>query len=75
MHYTCDKKELFDWPAGEYSRLYMAIENELAAVICIEDPIKKEAVRYYKKLKKRGIKKAVMMTVTVSVQQKLLLQK
>ena len=35
----------------EYSRLYMAIENELAAVICIEDPIREEAADIIKKLK------------------------
>ena len=40
----------------------MAIENELAAVICIEDPIREEAADIIKKLKEAGIKKAVMMT-------------
>ena len=34
----------------QYSRLYMAIENELAAVICIEDPIREEAADIIKKL-------------------------
>lgn len=57
-----DKKELFDGLPDEYSRLYMAIENELAAVICIEDPIREEAADIIKKLKEAGIKKAVMMT-------------
>ena len=57
-----DKKELFDGLPDEYSRLYMAIENELAAVFCIEDPIREEAADIIKKLKEAGIKKAVMMT-------------
>ena len=57
-----DKKELFDGLPDEYSRLYMAIENKLAAVICIEDPIREEAADIIKKLKEAGIKKAVMMT-------------
>ncbi len=43
-----DKKELFDGLPDEYSRLYMAIENELAAVICIEDPTTRRSSRYYK---------------------------
>ena len=48
--------------AQTISNLYMAIENELAAVICIEDPIREEAADIIKKLKEAGIKKAVMMT-------------
>lgn len=46
----------------EYSHLYMAIEQKLAAVICIEDPLREEAADVIKALKKAGICKVVMMT-------------
>ncbi len=46
----------------EYSCLYLAIENRLSAVICIEDPLRKEAASVVKALKSAGIKKVVMMT-------------
>lgn len=46
----------------EYSHLYLAIENELAAVICIEDPVREEAKEIIKQLKQEGFNKIVMMT-------------
>ena len=38
------KEELFESLSGEYSHLYLAMEQELAAVIRIEDPLRDEAV-------------------------------
>ena len=46
----------------EYSHLYMAINNRLAAVICIEDPLREEAAAVIRSLKMAGIGKVVMMT-------------
>ena len=46
----------------EYSHLYMAINNRLAAVICIEDPLREEASAVIRSLKMAGIGKVVMMT-------------
>lgn len=46
----------------EYSHLYLAIENVLAAVICIEDPLREEAAAVITSLKRAGIRKVVMMT-------------
>lgn len=46
----------------EYSHLYLAIEGELAAVICIHDPIRSEASAVINSLKRTGISKVVMMT-------------
>lgn len=46
----------------EYSHLYLALEGKLAAVICIEDPLRKEAKQVIRNLKKAGLKKVVMMT-------------
>ena len=57
-----EKQELFDHLSAEYSHLYMAIDGRLAAVICIEDPLRPEAAEVIKELKKTGITKVVMMT-------------
>ena len=55
-------KEKFDNLPEEYSHLYLAIEGVLAAVICIEDPLREEAGEVIKALKETGISKIVMMT-------------
>ena len=52
----------FEARPEEYSHLYLALEGILAAVICIEDPLREEAADVIKKLKKAGITKVVMMT-------------
>ena len=57
-----DKKQLFEELPEQYSHLYMAIDGLLAAVICIEDPLRKEAPEVIRWLKKYGISKVVMMT-------------
>lgn len=46
----------------KYSHLYMAMAGKLAAIICIFDPLRKEAKSVLEKLKKLGITKTVMMT-------------
>lgn len=56
------KKELFNNLPPECTHLYLAIEGVLAAVICIEDPLREEAEAVISSLKKVGIKKVVMMT-------------
>ena len=56
------KKELFNNLPPECTHLYLAIEGVLAAVICIEDPLREEAEAVIISLKKVGIKKVVMMT-------------
>ena len=38
-----DGQEKFDSIPEEYSHLYLAIDGRLAAVICIEDPLREEA--------------------------------
>ncbi len=57
-----DKLEMFEALPGEYSHLYLAIEGKLAAVICIEDPLREEASAVIESLRKSGISKIVMMT-------------
>lgn len=55
-------QERFEQLPTEYSCLYLAIENVLAAVICIEDPLREEAAAVVNSLKRSGIGKVVMMT-------------
>lgn len=52
----------FDSLPGEYSHLYMAIGGELAAVICIDDPLREEASAVITSLRRLGLQKIVMMT-------------
>lgn len=52
----------FDCLPEEYSHLYLAVEGKLAAVICIEDPLREEAAEAMLALKKAGFTKTVMMT-------------
>jgi heavy metal translocating P-type ATPase len=56
------KQQQFDEIPGEYSQLYLAIEQKLAAVICITDPLREEASAVVNSLKAAGIQKVVMMT-------------
>lgn len=52
----------FETLPEECSLLYLAIEHELAAVVCIEDPLSKEAADVVRALKATGLEKVVMMT-------------
>ena len=56
------KEDLFKNLPEEYSHLYLGIEGELAAVICIEDPLRPEAPEVIKQLRKAGFTQIVMMT-------------
>lgn len=55
-------RERFEALPEEYSHLYLAIEKELTAVICIEDPLREEAADMIRALRAEGIQKTVMMT-------------
>lgn len=57
-----EMQEKFDSLPSEYSHLYLAVEKVLAAVICIEDPLREEAAAVVNSLKRAGIGKVVMMT-------------
>ena len=57
-----EMQERFDALPSEYSHLYLAIDGELTAVICIEDPLREEAADMVRMLKEEGLKKVVMMT-------------
>lgn len=57
-----EDQKLFDTIPEEYSPLYLAISGELAAVICVEDPLREEAAEVIDQLHMLGIKNVVMMT-------------
>ena len=56
------KQEMFDSLPDDMTHLYMAISGSLAAVICIDDPIKEEAPSVVARLHEAGFGKVVMMT-------------
>lgn len=55
-------QEQFDGLPTEYSHLYMAIDGVLSAVICIEDPLRRESAGVICALREAGFRKIVMMT-------------
>lgn len=55
-------EEVFQQLPEGCSHLYLAIEDQLAAVICIQDPLREEARDAIAALKAAGVKKIVMMT-------------
>lgn len=56
------EKDKFENISKEYSRLFLAIGGELAAIILLADPLRDEALDVVKKLHKAGFKNIVMMT-------------
>ena len=56
------EQQRFDDLPSQYSHLYLAVGGVLAAVICIEDPLRDEAAQVIKDLHTLGIKNVVMMT-------------
>ena len=56
------EQEKYDALPPEFSHLYLAIGGELAAVICIADPLRPEARDVMKALRALGIKRTVMLT-------------
>lgn len=55
-------RERFNSLPEDCSHLYLAVDQKLSAVICIEDPLREEAGAVINSLKKAGIPKVVMMT-------------
>lgn len=61
-HIPAGEEEKFESLPEEYSHLYLAVSGELAAVICVADPLRKEAKVVVDGLHRLGISKLVMMT-------------
>ena len=56
------EQERFDALPPEYSHLYLAVGGQLAAVICISDPLREEAKEVLSALRTLGITSTVMLT-------------
>ena len=56
------EQEKYDALPAAYSHLYLCIDGELAAVICIHDPLRREAKDAVKVLHESGFTNVVMMT-------------
>ena len=56
------EQERFDALPPEYSHLYLAVGRQLAAVICISDPLREEAKEVLSALRALGITSTVMLT-------------
>ena len=56
------EQQRFDSLPSQYSHLYLAVGGTLAAVICIEDPLREEAKQVIDELHELGINNVVMMT-------------
>lgn len=52
----------FEQLPSEYSLLYLALNGQLAAVLCIEDPLRDNAPGVIRKLREAGFRDIVMMT-------------
>ena len=56
------EQERFDALPPEYSHLYLAVGGQLAAVICISDPLREEAKEVLSALRALGVTSTVMLT-------------
>ena len=56
------EQERFDALPPEYPHLYLAVGGQLAAVICISDPLREEAKEVISALRALGITSTVMLT-------------
>ena len=61
-HIPEGEQEKYDALPAAYSHLYLCIDGELAAVICIHDPLRREAKDAVKSLHESGFTNVVMMT-------------
>lgn len=57
-----EEQARFDALPPEYSQLYLAIDGELAAVLCISDPLREEAHSVLEALRGLGLHHTVMLT-------------
>ena len=56
------EEERFAALPDQYSHLFLAISGKLAAVLCVEDPLRAEAPAIMAELRRLGVTKLVMMT-------------
>ncbi len=59
---TCCKDIVMRGLSKEHSILYVAIDNKLAGLIVIEDPLREDAYDFIKKIKAHGVSRILMLT-------------
>jgi heavy metal translocating P-type ATPase len=59
---TPEQRETISAEDEKYSVLYLAYENELAGIICIEDPIRGDALETVQRLRSLGVGNIIMLT-------------
>lgn len=57
-----NEQEKFESLPEEYSLLYLSVAGTLAAVICIDDPVREGVEGVIRELKEKGFRRIVMMT-------------
>lgn len=57
-----DEEKAIKELSSDHSLLYLALDDELAAVICIEDPVREDAADVVEALRSEGFNNIVMMT-------------
>lgn len=56
------ERERIDRALERYSVLYLAMEGELAGILCIEDPLRPDALEVVEALHRDGVERIVLMT-------------
>jgi Cu2+-exporting ATPase len=59
---TAEQREILNRETERYSVLLLAAGKNLAGILCIEDPLRKEASTVVKRLREEGISRIVMLT-------------
>ena len=59
---SAEQKQIIDGLGVKYSMVYLAIGSKLCGILCIEDPIRKDADRTIAALKQRGFSHIIMVT-------------
>lgn len=62
IHVTQAQQKKIDENINGYSAIYLAVGGKLIGVICINDPVRKEAKAVISQLKKLGVKNVIMLT-------------
>lgn len=56
------QRQIIEEKGQHYSLLFLTMDNRLAGLICLDDPLRPEARQIVSQLKNLGIKKSVMLT-------------
>ncbi|MDR2529538.1 MAG: heavy metal translocating P-type ATPase [Synergistaceae bacterium] len=57
-----EQREIIERQSERYSMLYLAVGGALAGILCIEDPLREDALETMTRLRDEGISRVVMLT-------------